>query len=196
MARPRSVPEEVALERALLLFWRRGFDRTSISDLSAAIGVGPSSIYNAFGSKEELYQRALTHYLQTHLEFAGALLADDSQTDPVEFVRAFLGGLAKLYTSKGLPPGCAIFQSAGLSSPAEARSCAITHEINQGILGAVRHRIEACASAGAALAAPPKTLAHFIVGTSRGLSQLACDGVRRSDLMKVVEHAARSCAAV
>ncbi len=66
MPRPRTVPEEQAIQRALFLFWEKGYDRTSMSDLSRAIGVGPSSIYNAFGSKVELFRRAITHYVETH----------------------------------------------------------------------------------------------------------------------------------
>lgn len=193
MPRPRTIPEPQAIERALLLFWRRGFERTSISDLSEAIGVGPSSIYNAFHSKEELFRRALTQYMHTHLEFAGTLLADETQAHADEFAHDLLCGLVKLYTTKNLPPGCALFQSAGLSSPAESIACQITHGHKQAIQDAARKRFAACAKAGDELAASPRTLAQFVVGTARGLSQLACDGTSRKDLLKIVDHAAKSC---
>jgi len=62
MARPREFDPEQALERATLAFWAKGFENTSLDDLSAATGLNRSSLYAAFGDKRELYLRALARY--------------------------------------------------------------------------------------------------------------------------------------
>ena len=195
MARPRSVPEGDALERALLVFWEHGYDRTSISDLCKAIGVGPSSIYNAFGSKEALYRRALEHYMGTHANVAGEVLASDEQQDAGTLARSLLRAVAKLYTAPGLPGGCALFQSAGASAPSLSEASAVSHEFKLGLENAIQRRFQACARAGDELAASPRVLAQFVLATMRGLSQLATDGATRRDLLKVADHAAASCLA-
>lgn len=64
MARPRQFEEGAALNAAMLCFWRHGYDATSIKDLSGATGLTTASLYNAFGDKRALYQRAFDHYVE------------------------------------------------------------------------------------------------------------------------------------
>jgi TetR/AcrR family transcriptional regulator, transcriptional repressor for nem operon len=63
MPRPRQFDETVALEAAMECFWRRGYEATSLRDLTAAMGLTAPSLYNAFGDKQELFSRALERYL-------------------------------------------------------------------------------------------------------------------------------------
>lgn len=193
MARPRSVPEEVAVERALLAFWEHGYDRTSIADLSEAIGVGPSSIYNTFETKEALYQRALGRYVETYAAPTMELLNSDGGEDVVEFTREVMRGLVRLYTTEGQPRGCAIFQSGGAGSPEDSNACALTQGLKHVVESSLRRRFESFSRRGAKLSVPPRTLAQFVVSVLCGISQLASDGASRKDLFKVVEHTARSC---
>lgn len=194
MARPRSISEEDTLERALRLFWEHGYDRTSIADLSEAIGVGPSSLYNTFGSKEQLYQRAIERYMQTYGSFAGALLAGEQQESAVEFTRVLLRGAVKLYTTEGQPCGCAMFQSSGAGSPRDSVAAAYTQGIKLELQQGLQARFEGFARGGEELSAGPRVLANFVLGSMRGISQLASDGTSRSELYKVAELAARSVA--
>ncbi|MEU1314621.1 TetR/AcrR family transcriptional regulator [Streptomyces tibetensis] len=62
MARTKEFDPDAALQAALELFWRRGYEATSMSDLVAHLGVGRASIYATFGSKHELYLKALDRY--------------------------------------------------------------------------------------------------------------------------------------
>ena len=66
--RPRSFDRDKALERAMHLFWRQGYEATSVSDLTRAMGINPPSLYAAFGDKEHLYLEALERYQQRRLE--------------------------------------------------------------------------------------------------------------------------------
>jgi len=193
MPRPRSIPENEALERALLVFWDRGFDRTSIADLSEAIGVGPSSIYNAFGSKSALYQQALDHYMDAYCSFAGEILSGSEGRSTHESIRELLHGAVRLYTTKGKPHGCAMLQSGGAGDPADSEACTITLGFKDELEKGLRGFFEAGAEAGDELAMPPRVLAKFVVGSMRGLSQLATDGSSRKDLLRIADHAAASC---
>src|ERR1700743_2687669 len=64
MPRPRESDETAALEAAVECFWRRGYEATSLRDLTASMGLAAPSLYNAFGDKQELFARALELYLE------------------------------------------------------------------------------------------------------------------------------------
>jgi AcrR family transcriptional regulator len=64
MGRPRSFHIDRALDRALVVFWRKGYEGASLSDLTKALGVNRPSLYAAFGDKEALFRKALDRYLK------------------------------------------------------------------------------------------------------------------------------------
>jgi len=61
--RPVGFDRAAALREAMKLFWERGYEGTSFSDLIAAMGISPSTFYNSFGSKAQLFEEAAQHYL-------------------------------------------------------------------------------------------------------------------------------------
>jgi TetR/AcrR family transcriptional repressor of nem operon len=79
--RPKNFDETEALERAMDLFWRRGYKGTGISDLLGHIGISRQSLYDTFGSKRELFLRVLAHYRATQLSRALEILEGGSGTD-------------------------------------------------------------------------------------------------------------------
>tara|TARA_R110002073_G_scaffold118918_1_gene258603 strand:- start:495040 stop:495633 length:594 start_codon:yes stop_codon:yes gene_type:complete len=193
MSRPRSILEKDAIERALILFWDKGYNRTSIADLGEAIGVGPSSIYNAFGSKQELFEKAMAQYMGTHADFVGQLFAKSGGMSTTHFVGELLSKLVKLYTDKTTPPGCAMMQAGGSGAASDSQACAVTLKMKTSLESSLYEFFKAKTANCEELSAPPKILAKFIVGTIRGLSQLACDGSSRKELLAVADHAATSC---
>ncbi len=62
--RPREFDRDAALEKAMMLFWRHGFEGVSVAQLTEAIGIAPASLYSAFGNKADLYKEALELYLR------------------------------------------------------------------------------------------------------------------------------------
>ncbi|MGH4035816.1 TetR/AcrR family transcriptional regulator [Actinomycetota bacterium Odt1-20B] len=80
MARPRTFDEERALDAAMHAFWSKGFEATSTQDLCDATGLGRSSIYNTFSSKQDLFRRALTHYMDSMTNAQLAILEDEKRT--------------------------------------------------------------------------------------------------------------------
>ncbi|MEU9253777.1 TetR/AcrR family transcriptional regulator [Streptomyces sp. NPDC048270] len=79
MARTKEFDPDVALQSALELFWRRGYEATSVTDLVQHLGIGRASIYATFGSKHELYLKAMDRYAEM---YNPPLLAELSQPGP------------------------------------------------------------------------------------------------------------------
>jgi AcrR family transcriptional regulator len=88
--RPRAFDETDALDTAMGLFWRMGYEGASMDALTAAMGISRSSLYQSFGDKETLFLRALEHYARTRLApLLGALDGDkDFRTDLASFLEA------------------------------------------------------------------------------------------------------------
>ncbi len=133
MARPRSFDREAALEQALTAFWERGFEQTSINDLTAAMGIAPPSLYAAFGDKRRLFEEAVAHYqegpgmiVQRGLEEATARAS----------IERMLHEAAHEYARDGRPRGCLI-----VSEPSLGELRAVSR-------AAIRARLQAGADAG------------------------------------------------
>jgi AcrR family transcriptional regulator len=102
--RPRTFDSDVALDRAAELFWAKGFADTSLDDLSAAMGMGRPSIYNAFGDKESLFIRALERYRDTTgTSPLRAMDAEDSIRDALD---AFFRQIVEYATADRAHLGC------------------------------------------------------------------------------------------
>ena len=192
MGRPRKIPEEEGVARALRVFWEKGYDRTSIADLSEALEVGPSGIYNAFGSKEGLFARAVEHYLSRYATFAQE--AADADLDVEPLVRHLLRQAVKGYTDPDTPAGCVVMQAAGSSGPEASRAAAITLEVKGRYEEMLRKVLEqASRKHGTRLAGSARVTAKYLIATLRGLSQLAIDGASVRDLNRICDMAARAC---
>ena len=82
IGRPREFDRDAALEAAMLLFWRKGFEAASMNDLCDAMGVRSPSLYAAFGSKEALYLEAIEHYVRTTDPRSGTSLRKERRRAP------------------------------------------------------------------------------------------------------------------
>lgn len=107
--RPRTFDREVALHAAMELFWRRGYGGVSVAMLTETLGITPTSLYAAFGSKEELFDEAIELY-----DAPGSTPTDQALglTPTREAIEAVLRGNADAYTDPATPPGCMIVLSA------------------------------------------------------------------------------------
>lgn len=191
--RPRAFDREAALETATRLFWRKGYAATSVSDLTDAMGIGPPSLYAAFGSKEELYAEALRHYVQRYQ----GLVWDRFEAAPTarEAVSALLMDSAAALTGAcgaGGPKGCMVTLS--------AVGCEGHAELGERVRSARadgRARIEARlarAVAGGELPAGTDVpgLARLVVAVQNGMSIQARDGASRDELEAVARNALRA----
>ena len=141
--RPRAFDRDWALAGATNLFWRHGFEGTSLAQLRKVMGgISSASFYAAFGSKEALYREALAGYLAGH----GTALAPltDERLPPRARIEQALRRSARMQTDPAHAPGCMVVLSATIGSPETADLRRVTAEVR----AANRRAIAACVQAG------------------------------------------------
>src|SRR5580698_10477064 len=107
--RPRGFDAEAALDRAVEVFWRRGYEGASLSDLTAAMGINRPSMYAAYGNKEELFRLAVARYAEIDMAYAREALAEATAYAVIE---KFWRANADALTRPGCPAGCLSIQGA------------------------------------------------------------------------------------
>lgn len=189
--RPKNFDRSVALRQAMKLFWERGYEGASFDDLTAAMGISPSSFYNSFGSKERLYQEATEAYMALAGKwFVGELNAD---TDTKTAFHRLLTAAAREFTRKDLPTGCMI--SLACTQVAPALTCLRDAMIGyrEAAQEAMAARIRRGIDAGDVPSGTDvEALAAFYSALSRGLAVQARDGASRERLQEIVEVGMRA----
>ena len=181
--RPLSFDRDAALEKAMLAFWESGYETTSISDLTAAMGVTAPSIYTAFGDKKRLFLEAMRRYAgdpdDLEKAFACAPTARDAVTGMIE-------NAAKLFTGELTPKGCLLASAAATGSKDAADVREAAAQERRAIRAIIIRRVERDIAAGLL---PPKTppcvLADLAIAVTQGMSVLARDGADRDTLLAV-----------
>jgi AcrR family transcriptional regulator len=170
------------------VFWRQGYEATTISDLTAAMGITPPSLYSAFGDKERLFLEAVERYRCSRGEFAGDAL-DEEKTARAAVAR-LLETVATEATCPDTPRGCMLITAAANCSAASAHLQTALADYRAAMLAKLKARIER-AIAGREL--PPDTdaeaLARFYATVIQGMTIQARDGVSCEDLLAVGEAA-------
>ncbi len=178
---------DAALDRALEVFWRKGYEGASICDLTEAMGINPPSLYAAFGNKEQLFRKALDRYTSVHRQYMREVLAKSRARDGIE---ALLVKTAETLTGKSNPPGCLLVQGiAGAGDHAQCIRDALAEKraANEKL---IRERLKR-AKVGGELpaAADPAALARFVSTVMHGMAVQAAGGASRKELMAVVAAA-------
>jgi AcrR family transcriptional regulator len=190
MGRPRAFDVNEALDRAMKVFWSKGYEGASLAELTRAMKINSPSLYAAFGSKEELFHAVLDRYWEWRSDFLSDALAAPTGREVIE---RFLRGSADLNTDPNAPPGCLLVLS-GLSCGSAART--IPSELARrraGMERAIRERLERAAAEGDLTPdADPAALAHYVVIVAIGFAVQAAAGATREDLRKVAELALRA----
>ncbi len=165
------------------LFWQKGYEGTSLTDLTEAMGINRPSLYAAFGNKEELFRKACARYTQ------GATCPTSLTCGSArEVVSAFLLSVAESVVNAE-HPGCMLVTS-GLAGGEESESvrgelCAA----RQGVIAAWTSRFEAAEAEGETLPAPAADLARYVMAVSNGMTVLAHSGATAEELRRVAELA-------
>lgn len=189
--RPREFDRALALEKALTLFWRDGYEGVSITNLTDAMHVTPPSLYAAFGSKDALFREAVELYVEKYASFAGRALAEEP-TARRGFER-FLSESAKEYAGSKTPPGC--FVASGLLSCATSHTKLARSVSERRLLSLdfLKSRLDTAVETGEL---PPGTntlsLATFFAAIAQGMSVQAIDGATYSQLQEIADTAMKA----
>ncbi|MEQ8179656.1 MAG: TetR/AcrR family transcriptional regulator [Amphiplicatus sp.] len=188
--RPRAFDRDAALDKALDLFWAKGFEGVSIADLTEAMGVNPPSLYAAFGNKEALFREALDRYEAGPGGYINAALAEP---DARAVAAALLEGCIAATTGANSPRGCLVVQGALACGDDAAPLREELQARRRKAAEAVRRRfVKAKADGELPRDAEPGDLARYLMAVINGLSVLAADGAGRPQMRRVADQALRA----
>lgn len=190
MGRPRTFDRDRALDQALQVFWREGYEGASLSDLTRAMGINRPSLYAAFGNKKALFRRVLDRYLE-----GPAAYIDDALAQPTArgVVQRLLEGAADALTAPENPRGCLYVQGA-LATGREAAS--IRRELSSRRAAGeakIYQRFKRARTEGdLPRLSDPAALACFVATVLQGMAVQAAGGASRADLRCVAKTALRA----
>jgi AcrR family transcriptional regulator len=188
--RPREFDADQALDAAVEVFWRQGYEGASLNDLTAAMGLSRPSLYAAFGNKEDLFAKALERYSERHMAFVGRALEAATARDVVEL---FLRGFVASATDPRTPPGCLTVLGAAAASPAADPIRAALIAKRKAGEAELRARFRRARDEGDLPAdADPADLAIYVTTITQGIAVQAASGASRARLDRVVDQALRA----
>jgi AcrR family transcriptional regulator len=187
--RPISFDKDAALEAAMLLFWERGFEGTSMADLTHVMGLSPSSIYAAFGDKQDLFALAAKRYLEYRAQYAGRALVQPTLEG---VIRALFENTVEFLTTPGHPPACmSLVGATGCSVDATPAKQLMT-EIRKQNQAAIKSRLVKARKSGEL----PKEInmddyTRYLSTILAGLSIQAANGSTKAELKRTAEMGLR-----
>lgn len=190
MGRPREFDAEVALDQAMEVFWRHGYEGATIAQLTEAMGINPPSLYACFGNKEGLLKAALDRYTKLRNVWMDGVVAAPTARDVAE---RMLMGIAEKQTDPANPPGCLLVQggiACGTGSENVPFELAARRAQNEEQL---RDRfVRARAEGDLKPTSDPAALARYVSAVSVGMGVMASSGADREALRQVASVAVQS----
>lgn len=190
IGRPRGFDADEALEQAVRVFWEQGYEGASLTDLTKAMGITRTSMYAAFGNKEDLFRKALERYTEGPASYGERALREPTAR---QVATAFLNGSVRATTRPDCPSGCLGVQAslAAGETGRNARDTLITWRDEHTSL--LRDRLQRAVDEGDL---PPGTdpgpLARYLMTVANGIAVQAASGTTREDLQQVADMALRS----
>ena len=188
--RPRAFDADRALDRALRVFWRKGYEGASLPDLTKAMGINRPSLYAAFGNKESLFKKALERYASGPAGYVARALEAPTARAVVEQI---FDGAIDLVSDPKNPRGCLMVQGAlacGKDADSVRKDLIARRSAGE---CALRQRFDRARAEGDLPPdADPADLARYVTTVLHGLSVQAASGVPRDALRRVADTALRA----
>lgn len=186
IARPKEFDREIALQKAMAMFWAKGYEGTSVDDLIETMNISRSSLYQSFGNKQDLFLEALQYYMASTNKKRSQVFAAAQSAQ--EGMAAFLQGVIQFLLDPHHPCGCFFTNTATALGT-------LDQPVHQAItLGSKKLKADfyyffcQCQERGdLATAKDPHALASFFVGVVRGISVLARIGQDPAELHAIVK---------
>ena len=187
--RPIGFDRDAALEAAMLLFWERGYEGTSMADLTQAMSLNPSSIYAAFGDKHALFSAAVRRYMEIRAQYATKALEEPTLK---RVIRALFDNTVAFLTTPGHPPTCMTLAGAAGCSLEAKPARDLMREIRKQNQIAIRERLLKARRSGEL----PKDInaddyARYLSSIIAGLSIQAANGATKQELKRTAQMALR-----
>lgn len=189
VGRPRSFDADKALEKALRVFWRRGYEGASLPELTKAMGINRPSMYAAFGNKEQLFKKAVDRYCEEPTAHLIECLAAPTVREVAE--RLIRDTAEKLACPKN-PRGCLILQGAlacGKESDAIRRDLAARRAERE---RAICERFAQAKPSELPKGVDPDDLARYVSTVMQGMAVQAASGATGEELLGIAEVALRN----
>jgi AcrR family transcriptional regulator len=190
IGRPRAFDEGQALDRAMQVFWRKGYEGTSLADLTKAMGINRPSLYNAFGDKEVLFRKVLDRYEQGPARYVAEAMRQPTARAVVE---SLFRATCNAAENSGDPRGCLLVQGAlACGNEAEHVRQELTSRRAAGET-ALRRRFQRAKSEGdLSRRVDAADLARYIMTVLHGMAVRSASGATRKELQGIAEMAMRA----
>ena len=186
--RPRAFDPDAALERAMHVFWAKGYEGASLSNLTRAMRINRPSLYAAFGNKEQLFGKVLDRYMDGPVAYFGKALAAPKARDVVEEI--FLGTV-RMADDPTVPAGCLMVQGALACGDTSVRKEAAARRAASEAM--LRRRLQRAKREGdLPRSAGPAELACYVMTVVRGMAVQSASGASRDQLRRVAQIALRA----
>jgi AcrR family transcriptional regulator len=190
MGRARTFDADEALDRAMTVFWSKGYEGTSLSDLTEAMGINRPSLYAAYGNKQELFRKALERYGDGPSSYEREALAQPTARDVAE---GLLRGAADVQTDPGTPAGCLAVLGTTYCAEDSSPVGKIVIAFRLAGQAAIRERFERARAVGDLPAdADPEALTSYLGTVVCGMAVQAASGATRNELERVIELTMRA----
>jgi AcrR family transcriptional regulator len=190
LGRPRAFDADVVLERAMHVFWAKGYEGAALSDLTRAMRINRPSLYAAFGNKEHLFRKVLDRYASGPLAYFGKALAAAKVRDVVEEI---LLGAANMASDPRFPAGCLLVQGALACGDSAGRVQKETAARRAASEVALRRRLQRAKREGdLPRDADPAELARYVMTVLQGMAVQGADGASPDQLRRVARVALRA----
>lgn len=185
--RPISFDKDAALEAAMLLFWERGFEGTSMAELTERMGLSASSIYAAFGDKQSLFSLSVQRYLATRAQYATEAL---EQPTLHKVLHALFDNTVAFLTAPGHPPTCMSLAGAMGCSIEAAPARNLMREVRRQNEVAIKQRLLQARKAGELREGTSvDDFTRYLSMLLAGLSIQAANGSTKAELKRTAQMA-------
>jgi len=184
--RPPEFQRSTALDAALATFWARGYSGASLEELTTAMDLNKPSLYAAFGNKEQLYEKAIDHYVANIGAAYLAPLAAPGLRDALDgFFDAMIDGVSGKHGPRGCVVACTLPAEAGISSGARAKLAAVLTQLDAALVA----RIIAAQQAGeVAKRRDPRSLGQLVTSGMLAISIRARAGAAKRSLRAIADE--------